>query len=116
MTAGHYAGMEIQARLDALEALWRQLQDETSLKKRRLHEAYQALLFQRTLDELDAWMDEVESQLASEDHGDSLTAATNLLKRHQLLEADINSHADAVQQVTAPPGRARDERVGGEGR
>ncbi|XP_043236847.1 spectrin beta chain, non-erythrocytic 2-like isoform X8 [Amphibalanus amphitrite] len=99
MTAGHYAGMEIQARLDALEALWRQLQDETSLKKRRLQEAYQALLFHRTLDELDAWMDEVESQLASEDHGDSLTAAANLLKRHQLLEADINSHADAVQQA-----------------
>ena len=100
MTAGHYAGMEIQARLDALEALWRQLRDETSLKKRRLQEAYQALLFQRTLDELDAWMDEVEGQLGSEDHGDSLTAATNLLKRHQLLEADINAHADAVQQVT----------------
>ncbi|XP_037069817.1 spectrin beta chain, non-erythrocytic 1-like [Pollicipes pollicipes] len=99
MTAGHYAGMEIQARLDALEALWRQLQDETTLKKKRLQEAYQALLFLRTLDELDAWMDEAEAQLASEDHGDSLTAVTNLLKRHQLLEADIHAHGDAVQQA-----------------
>ena len=39
--AGHFAGMEIQARLDELEAAWRELQDSSQLKRDRLSDAYQ---------------------------------------------------------------------------
>lgn len=39
--AGHFAGMEIQARLDELEAAWRELQDSSQLKRNRLGDAYQ---------------------------------------------------------------------------
>lgn len=39
--AGHFAGMEIQARLDELEAAWRELQDSSQLKRERLSDAYQ---------------------------------------------------------------------------
>ena len=35
---------------------------------------------------------QVESQLSSEDCGRDLAAAQNLLKKHQLLEADITAH------------------------
>lgn len=38
---GHYAEHEIQARLDGLDSLWKQLQDSSLLKKERLHDAYQ---------------------------------------------------------------------------
>ena len=38
---GHYAEQEIQARLDGLESLWKQLQDSSQLKKERLNDAYQ---------------------------------------------------------------------------
>ena len=39
--AGHFASMEIQARLDELEAAWRELQDSSHLKRDRLNDAYQ---------------------------------------------------------------------------
>jgi len=45
------------------------------------------------------WMDEVELQLQSEDHGKDLASVSHLLKRHALLEADVNSHIEAIEQV-----------------
>ncbi|XP_049846907.1 spectrin beta chain, non-erythrocytic 1 isoform X2 [Schistocerca gregaria] len=97
--AGHFASMEIRTRLDELDTAWRQLQEKSHLKRERLNDAYQALLFGRTLDELDTWMDEVELQLQSEDHGRDLASVTHLLKRHSLLENDVHSHAETVEQV-----------------
>jgi len=44
-------------------------------------------------------MDEVELQLQSEDHGKDLASVTHLLKRHALLEGDVKSHIEAVEQV-----------------
>ncbi|KAK8731668.1 hypothetical protein OTU49_007418 [Cherax quadricarinatus] len=99
ITSGHYAEQEIQARLDGLEALWKQLQDSSQLKKDRLNEAYQALLFNRTLDDLESWMDDVETQLQSEDHGRDLTSVQSLMKKHQQLEADVAAHQSEVDQA-----------------
>lgn len=45
IAAGHFAGMEIQARLDELEAEWRQLQEASALKRERLNDAYQVKKF-----------------------------------------------------------------------
>lgn len=44
-------------------------------------------------------MDEVELQLQSEDHGRDLASVTHLLKRHTLLENDVHSHGEAIEQV-----------------
>lgn len=60
---------------------------------------FQALLFNRTLEELEAWTEEVEMQLQSEDHGKDLQSVVNLLKRHSLLENDVHSHGEACQAL-----------------
>ena len=86
-------------RLDELEAEWRRLQDASALKRERLNDAYQALLFSRTLEEVETWMDEVEVQLASEDHGKDLASVQNLLKRHTLLESDVLGHGETCEQI-----------------
>ena len=44
----------------------------------------QALQFNRVVDDLLAWIDDVEHQLMSEDHGKDLTSVKNLLKKHQV--------------------------------
>ncbi|XP_066591797.1 spectrin beta chain, non-erythrocytic 5 isoform X2 [Prorops nasuta] len=95
----HYASKEIQERLDELEAEWRLLQETSELKKSRLNDAYQALLFGRTLDEFESWMDEVETQLQSEDHGKDLSSVANLLKRHTNLENDVLGHNEACESI-----------------
>lgn len=60
---------------------------------------FQALLFNRTLDDLESWMDDVETQLQSEDHGRDLTSVQSLLKKHQQLEADVAAHQSEVDQA-----------------
>lgn len=42
---GHFAGSEIQARLDDLEAEWRSLQEASLVKRERLNDAYQVMRF-----------------------------------------------------------------------
>jgi len=95
----HYASKDIQERLDELEAEWRLLQETSELKKNRLNDAYQALLFGRSLDEFETWMDEVETQLQSEDHGKDLSSVANLLKRHTNLENDVLGHNEACESI-----------------
>ncbi|KAL1131759.1 hypothetical protein AAG570_011372 [Ranatra chinensis] len=96
---GHFASAEIQEKLDVIESEWRVLTETSSVKKDRLNDAYQALLFSRTLEELETWMDDIESQLTSEDHGKDLASVANLLKRHTHLENDVTSHAEACNHL-----------------
>lgn len=46
-------------------------------------------------------LSQVEALLASEDYGKDLASVNNLLKKHQLLEADISAHevCDSLLQV-----------------
>lgn len=103
--AHHFASPEIETRLGDLDSAWNQLQELTQMKGERLGDAYQALLFNRSLDEFEEWIVGVEQQLQSQDYGKDLTTVNNLLKKHTALENDIEQHAknceavnDAVEQ------------------
>lgn len=67
--AKHFASNEIQQQLELVETEWSKLQDASRIKKIRLVQAYDALIFLRSIDELNSWMDEIETQLSSEDYG-----------------------------------------------
>lgn len=98
--AKHFASKEILTQLEMLETDWQKLQECSRNKKERLSEAYEALIFNRSLDEFNRWMDEVESHLSSEDYGKDLASVNNLLKKHELLEADVNRHAEVCDSIT----------------
>ncbi|XP_068625866.1 spectrin beta chain, non-erythrocytic 5 isoform X2 [Battus philenor] len=95
----HYASQEIAKHVEDLENLWRELQAAAKLRRERLQEAYQARVYLRGLDDFTAWLDDVEAQLLSEDHGKDLTSVTALLKRHARLEQQCASKADAAAQL-----------------
>ena len=97
----HYASEEIHQQLEMLETEWGKLQEASREKKIRLTQAYEALIFTRSLDEFNSWMDEIELHLSSEDYGKDLPAVNNLIKKHQVLEADILHHAETVEQIKA---------------
>uniref|UniRef100_A0AAG5CRA5 Spectrin beta chain n=1 Tax=Anopheles atroparvus TaxID=41427 RepID=A0AAG5CRA5_ANOAO len=99
INAEHYASDLVQEQLDIVESEWQKLQEASREKKERLAEAYEALLFQRSLEDFNNWMDEVESQLSSEDYGRDLASVNNLLKKHDMLEADVAHHADTCEQI-----------------
>uniref|UniRef100_A0A1Y9H0U3 Spectrin beta chain n=2 Tax=Anopheles dirus TaxID=7168 RepID=A0A1Y9H0U3_9DIPT len=101
INAEHYASALVQEQLDIVESEWQKLREASREKKERLAEAYEALLFQRSLEEFNNWMDEVEAQLSSEDYGRDLASVHNLLKKHDMLEADVAHHADTCEQIKA---------------
>jgi len=43
---------------------------------------------------LESWMDDVEAQLSSEDHGKDIIGVSNLLKKHQVLVRNLSRHTD----------------------
>eukprot|EP00043_Microstomoeca_roanoka_P018637 m.201569 g.201569 ORF g.201569 m.201569 type:complete len:2469 (+) comp16866_c1_seq3:1085-8491(+) len=95
----HYASEYVQSRLKQLNEQWTNLQQESALKSRRLNEAHLHQEFNRRVDDMDAWCKDVEKALASEDLGRDLTSVQNLIKKHQLLEADIAGHQERVDNV-----------------
>ncbi|KAF5273495.1 hypothetical protein FQA39_LY07512 [Lamprigera yunnana] len=95
----HFALDEIKSNIRILETDWRQLTELSQLKRERLGDAYQALLFDRSLDEFNSWLDEIEVQLKSTDYGKDLHSVNNLLKRHAVLENDVHQHTENCETI-----------------
>ena len=60
-------------------------------------------LFQ--VEDLERWLDRVEGELSSEDHGKDLISVENLMKKLDAVEAEIQGRGDNVTDVMA---KARD--------
>ncbi|XP_017057853.1 spectrin beta chain, non-erythrocytic 1 isoform X2 [Drosophila ficusphila] len=95
----HFARDEIAQQVQLLEGDWLKLKAASQNKQEKLRQAHEALAFNRSLDEFDGWMDEVELQLSSEDYGKDLAAVSNLLKKHERLEADVAHHGELAEQL-----------------
>ncbi|KAH0952782.1 hypothetical protein HN011_011760 [Eciton burchellii] len=96
----HYASDRIRTRTEEIVTLWESLAQATEKKGAKLQEASQQQQFNRTVEDIELWLSEVEGQLMSEDCGKDLTSVQNLQKKHALLEADVTSHADRIDGIT----------------
>ncbi|XP_034950894.1 spectrin alpha chain [Chelonus insularis] len=97
--SNHYASDRIRSRIDEIVTLWESLAKATEKKGTKLQEASQQQQFNRTVEDIELWLSEVEGQLMSEDYGKDLTSVQNLQKKHALLEADVASHADRIDAI-----------------
>ncbi|XP_017774793.1 PREDICTED: spectrin alpha chain isoform X2 [Nicrophorus vespilloides] len=97
--AKHYAAPRIQSRMDEIVKLWETLVQATGKKGSKLEEANQQQQFNRTIEDVELWLSEIEGQLMSEDYGKDLTSVQNLQKKHALLEADVGSHQDRIEGI-----------------
>lgn len=95
----HFAKEDIEIRLSELQNDWKQLQELSELKRERLNEAYQALLFNRSVDEFESWLSTVEQQLTSSDYGKDLASVNNLMKKHSAIENDIEQHKENCETI-----------------
>uniref|UniRef100_A0A5S6R1A2 Spectrin beta chain n=1 Tax=Trichuris muris TaxID=70415 RepID=A0A5S6R1A2_TRIMR len=89
IAADHFAKSDITLQVKEITDGWEELKKASSMKSERLEEAFSAYQFSRRVNDLDKWIDNVESQLSSDDHGTDLFSVENLLKRHELLEEEI---------------------------
>jgi len=65
----------------------------------KLKEANRQRTFVAAIKDLDFWLGEVESLLNTDDHGKDLASVQNLMKKHQLVEADIMAHEDRIKDM-----------------
>ncbi|CAF90368.1 unnamed protein product [Tetraodon nigroviridis] len=100
---GACAGSEdaVKTRLAALDEQWQFLVNKSAEKSQKLKEANKQQNFNTGIKDFDFWLSEVEALLASEDYGKDLASVNNLLKKHQLLEADISAHEDRLKDLNS---------------
>lgn len=93
------AGSEeaVQRRLESIADQWEFLTQKTTEKSLKLKEANKQRTYIAAVKDLDFWLGEVESLLTSEDAGRDLASVQNLMKKHQLVEADIQHHEDRIE-------------------
>jgi len=92
------AGSEdaVQARIASITEQWEYLTQKTTEKTVKLKEANKQRTYIAAVKDLDFWLGEVESLLTTEDSGKDLASVQNLMKKHQLVEADIHAHDDRI--------------------
>ncbi|VVD02588.1 unnamed protein product [Leptidea sinapis] len=97
---GQCSGSEdaVQARLASIADQWEFLTQKTTEKSLKLKEANKQRTYIAAVKDLDFWLGEVESLLTSEDSGKDLASVQNLMKKHQLVEADIQAHEDRIKE------------------
>ncbi|GLD71857.1 spectrin beta chain, non-erythrocytic 2, partial [Lates japonicus] len=93
------ADVKVRPRLRELTDSWDSLIHNCKEKKTRLQEAYQALQFQRSLDDMEEWLGSVERELANEDCGSDLPSVNRLLKALQGLEQEVDGLRDRIQNL-----------------
>ncbi|XP_061843662.1 spectrin beta chain, non-erythrocytic 5 [Nerophis lumbriciformis] len=96
---GGAAQAKVPLRLKELTEGWGALLRSCEEKKNRLQEAYQALQFQRSLDDMDEWVESVERGVANEDCGSDLPSVNTLLKTLQSLEDEVDGLRDRLQSL-----------------
>ncbi|CAH1402347.1 unnamed protein product [Nezara viridula] len=97
------AGSEdaVHARLSSIAEQWEFLTQKTTEKSLKLKEANKQRTYIAAVKDLDFWLGEVESLLTSEDSGKDLASVQNLIKKHQLVEADIHAHDDRIKDMNS---------------
>ncbi|XP_022655531.1 spectrin beta chain, non-erythrocytic 1-like isoform X3 [Varroa destructor] len=99
VTTQNFAATQVKAHVDRIQELWQELLKEVSVKKARLNDSYQCLLFNWIVEDCANFIHEVEIQLNSEDHGRDLTSVEILLKKHSQLETQVNNYSDNIERV-----------------
>ncbi|KAE8587142.1 hypothetical protein XENTR_v10021875, partial [Xenopus tropicalis] len=89
----HYASDIIHTRLQEMEELWEELLEKCTEKAANLQEAYKALQFQRSLEDSEKWLDQVEAKLEAANKGKDLMTLEKLGE----MEEDITSHGERLQ-------------------
>ena len=89
----------VLARIKRVEDGWRALCNQSQDKGQKLKEANNQQQYNYNVEDVEFWLSEVELLLESKDLGKALASVNTLIKKHQLLETDIASHADRIEAV-----------------
>jgi spectrin alpha len=91
----------VHGRIVKVDQLWQELCEQSQDKGQKLKEANNQQQYNYNVDDVEFWLSEVELLLSSKDLGKDLLSVQNLIKKHQLIQADLVSHKDRIDAVNA---------------
>ncbi|CAD6188004.1 unnamed protein product [Caenorhabditis auriculariae] len=89
----------VDEKLSDLSKKWNKLNKVTAEKTLRMKEANDQKHFLENVQDLEFWLDDVESTLQSDMFGNDLASVRSLLSKLQAVEADIALHEDNLLEV-----------------
>uniref|UniRef100_A0A8C2E3Z3 Spectrin beta chain n=1 Tax=Cyprinus carpio TaxID=7962 RepID=A0A8C2E3Z3_CYPCA len=89
----------VSETMSSLQKQWEELESTTQAKAQCLFDANRAELFTQSCSALDSWLQNISSQLQSDDFGKDLTSVNILLKKHQMLEHQMEVREKEVQSL-----------------
>jgi len=75
---------EIQPRVDELARQWKELEGTTAGKGEKLFDANRHVLYEQSCDDIDGWINEIESQIITDDVGHDLTTVNLLVQKQNV--------------------------------
>uniref|UniRef100_A0A8C5SRJ9 Spectrin beta chain n=1 Tax=Laticauda laticaudata TaxID=8630 RepID=A0A8C5SRJ9_LATLA len=91
---------ELQGRVETLEEIWRELQDQVDQRRGRLEKAQMAQQFYFDAAEAEAWMGEQELHMMSEEKAKDELIAQAMVKKHLGMEQALEDYAQTVHQLS----------------
>lgn len=82
-----------------LNSKWNELAEKSAENALRIKEGLRKKRFDASIQDMEFWLNMVESQLASDELGRDLTSVQNLLKKNQAIEADIAAHEEPLNEL-----------------
>lgn len=89
----------VSQRLTTIGDQWEYLVQKSTEKSMKLKEASKQQAFNAGVKDIEFWLGEVEQQLSSDEYGKDLLSVQNMLKKHQILEADVMAHDDRIKDL-----------------
>ena len=90
---------EVDSRLARITEQWEFLVQKSSEKSLKLKEASRKQTFNAGVKDIEFWLGLVENQLVGDEYGRDLASVQNLLKRHQLIDADVAAHDEPIGEL-----------------
>ena len=67
-----------------LQRQWQELDDTLTAKGQRLFDSNKHVLYEQSCDDIDGWINEIESQIITEDVGRDLTTVSLLVQKQNV--------------------------------
>jgi spectrin alpha len=85
--------------VNKIDSKWNELSDKSAQNLLRIKDGLRKRKFVASVQDMDFWLNQVESQLQSSDLGRDLTSVQSLLKKNQAIEADIAGHEEPLSEL-----------------
>uniref|UniRef100_A0A803TV72 Spectrin beta chain n=1 Tax=Anolis carolinensis TaxID=28377 RepID=A0A803TV72_ANOCA len=85
----HFGASQIRTRIEEVKALWAQLQELASFRKKNLQDAESFFQFQVDADDLMAWLQDAHRLVSSDDVGHDEYSTLALVKKHRDLLDEV---------------------------